>query len=97
MKESSDLGRRVARLRRAAGLSARGLSLAIGASHGVVAQLEGGTIMELRSGLIPNLARALGTSCDYLLTGEGESPSAEQTRQAFAAVAPPSSAASEAA
>ena len=90
-KEPSDLGRRVARIRRAAGLSARELSLAIGASHGVIAQLEGGTITDLRSSLIPKLAKALGTSSDHLLTGEGEGPSAEETQQAFVAARPASS------
>lgn len=84
-REPSDLGCRVAKLRRAAKLSARELSLAIGASHGVVAQLECGTITDLRSSFIPRLAKALGTTSDYLLTGEGSEPTPEQTREAFEA------------
>lgn len=83
-REPSDLGCRVAKLRRAAKLSARELSLAIGASHGVIAQLECGTITDLRSSFIPRLAKALGTTSNHLLTGEGSEPTPEQTREAFA-------------
>lgn len=87
-KEPSDLGCRVARLRRAAGLSARELSLAIGASHGVIAQLESGIISDLRSSFVPKLAKALGTTSDHLLTGEGADPAPEQIREAFRAFKP---------
>lgn len=88
-KDPSDLGRQVAKLREAAGLSARELSLAIGASHGVIAQLEVGTIADLRSSLILPLARALGTTVEHLLTGEGQGPTPDETRAAFAALKPP--------
>ena len=71
-KQSSDLGKRVARLREPAGISARKLSLAIGASHGVIAQLESGDIVNLRGQLLLTLARALGTSPEFLLLGEGD-------------------------
>jgi len=88
-KDPSDLGRRVAKLREAAGLSARELSLAIGASHGVIAQLEIGTIADLRSGLVLPLAKALGTTVEHLLTGEGPEPTPEEVQAAFAALKPP--------
>jgi transcriptional regulator with XRE-family HTH domain len=73
----------VAKLREAAGISARKLSLAIGASHGVIAQLELGTIADLRSDLTLALARALGTTIEHLLTGNGTDPAPEETRAAF--------------
>jgi len=87
-KPPSPLGLRVARLRKAAGIGARPLSLAIGATHSVIAQLENGRIVDLRAGLLLSLARALGASMEFLLTGEGHEPSPEETRAAFLAIRP---------
>lgn len=82
-KAPSDLGRRVASLRRAAGIGARTLSLRIGATHSVIAQLESGDIQDLRSSLALPLARSLGVTVEFLLTGEGKAPTPEQVRAAF--------------
>lgn len=87
-KTPSPLGLRVARLRKAAGIGARPLSLAIGATHSVIAQLENGRIVDLRAGLLLPLARVLGTTMEFLLTGEGQEPSPEETRAAFKSLRP---------
>lgn len=84
-KPPSPLGLRVARLRKAAGIGARPLSLAIGATHSVIDQLEKGRIADLRAGLLLPLARALGTSMEFLLIGEGQEPSPEDIQAAFLA------------
>lgn len=83
--QPSTLGQRVAALRGAANIPARALSLGIGASHSVVAQLEAGSILSLRFGLLRQLARALGTTAEYLDSGEGEPPTDEQVRAAWEA------------
>jgi len=82
-KSPSLLGQRVARLRKAAGIGARPLSIGIGATHSVIAQLESGRISDMRASLMLSLARALGTSMEFLLTGEGQEPTPEETRAAF--------------
>jgi transcriptional regulator with XRE-family HTH domain len=84
-KPPSGLGRRVAKIREAAGLPARQLGLVIGASHGLVAHLESGKVADLRSTLILSMARALGTSVEYLVEGTGTEPTIEETRAAFSA------------
>lgn len=77
------LGQRVARMRKAAGIGARTLSIAVGATHSVVAQIESGRIIDPRAKLLRALACALGTTMEYLLTGEGVEPGADEVREAF--------------
>lgn len=64
---------RVRYARELAGLSQRQLSVAAGLSHSTVNCVEAGTA-DTRLGTVEAIARALGVSRDWLLTGLGEPP-----------------------
>lgn len=61
------LSARLVRLRVRIGLSERELAARVGALHGRVQRWESGEAP--RAEVIPRLAKALGVTCNYLLTG----------------------------
>lgn len=70
------LGARIARLRKAAGMNQAELADRIGVSTSAIGMYEQGR-REPSCALLVSLARALGTSLQYLLTGdEAEAPPA---------------------
>jgi transcriptional regulator with XRE-family HTH domain len=87
----SPLAVRIAALRKAADISQNALSLAVGGSHALVSHIEEGRTREPGVGFIVKIARALGTSVEFLVDGEGEAPTPEQTSAAFEAFEPPRS------
>lgn len=77
-----------ARLRQArelAGESPRSLSLRIGTSHGTVGNVEGGHVADPGINLLKGIADALGVSLDWLVSGTGDPPTAEQIKAAVEA------------
>jgi transcriptional regulator with XRE-family HTH domain len=84
----STLAERLTRARRLAGLSARALSeLARDAGVGTgsdahVGMIERGTVKYPRPETLARLAAVLGVSLDWLITGNGDEPTAEQVRAA---------------
>jgi transcriptional regulator with XRE-family HTH domain len=65
-------------------LSCRSLSALAGLSHSVVARLERGDGQRPEADTIARLARALGTSSEWLLCGTGQRPTERAIRQAVA-------------
>ena len=61
----------------------RELSRVAGASPAVVYQIERGLIAKPSAEIAIQLARALGTTPEYLILGEGEAPGFEQIEAAF--------------
>ena len=68
------LGARIARLRKAAGMNQAELAEKIGVSTSAIGMYEQGR-REPSCALLVSLARALGTTLQYLLTGDEEEPS----------------------
>lgn len=66
----------------------RQLSHAAGASPAVVYQIERGLIAKPSAEIAVRLAKALGTTVDFLIFGDGEPPDAAQVKEAFSLVAP---------
>lgn len=78
------LGDRLAEVRKKAGLSTRALDRLAGLTEGhcwIIEKKNGNTA----ASTIDSLARVLGCSLDYLVRGEGESPTEEAIRAAVAA------------
>lgn len=74
-----------ARLRQArelAGESPRSLSLRIGVSHGTVGNVEGGHVADPGMNLLKGITDTLGISLDWLVSGTGDPPTAEQIKAA---------------
>ena len=84
LPDLSDLPARLERLRALGDISARALSLLIGASQNTVRRLENGISMTPRGDVLVALAQALGTSVEFLANGGGEEPSAAHVRAALA-------------
>lgn len=61
------------------------MSLLIGASHGTVGNVEGGHVADPGMNLLKGITDALGISLDWLVSGTGEAPTAEQIRAAVEA------------
>lgn len=79
------IGERVRQARRLVeGLTAAELSSLIGVSAGYIALLEAGTRSNPGSDIVTRLARVLGCSAGWLLTGEGQAPEAPEVRVAVA-------------
>ncbi len=83
LPELVGLSRRLERLRELGDISARALSMLIGASPNTVANLEAGRSRTPRSDILLSLARVLGTSAEYLAFGQGECPSVATVRDAL--------------
>lgn len=79
----TQMGARLKTIRQAAGISANALSLAAGASHTVVTQIEAGAIVDPRARLLGAIAKALGCDIEYLLYGQGRPPSTRAVQAAF--------------
>ena len=79
----TQVGVRLKAIRQAAGISANALSLAAGASHTVVTQIETGAIVDPRARVLGAIAKALGCSIEYLLDGQGRPPSTRAVQAAF--------------
>lgn len=80
----ANIGRRLRRLRVAAGIGARPLSLAAGVSHAMVYQIEAGMIGEPGARVVLGLSEALGVSADWLLAGSGIDPNPKVVAAHFA-------------
>lgn len=70
------------RLRAKAGISARELARVAGLSETHVSQIETTLGAGVNAKTLAPLARALGTSIDWLVSGEGAEPSQEDVRAA---------------
>lgn len=79
----SDCGRRMRLARELAGVPARALSLAAGASPSIVNQIEIGRVESPSANLLNAIAGLLGISLDWLVTGRGKGPSERQVRGAL--------------
>jgi transcriptional regulator with XRE-family HTH domain len=73
------LGRRVRTARNALGLSGRALDDKAGITPGHTSSIELGVRRTVTADTAAALARALGVSLDWLISGEGEGPSATGT------------------
>ena len=76
------VGPRLAELRNAAELSARELSLLAGLSHSLVGLIESGHVETPTSATSAALARVLGCSLDWFISGVGSAPSARAVKLA---------------
>lgn len=79
-----DLPARLERLRALGDISARALSLLVGASQNTVGRLENGITMTPRGDVLVALAQALGTTVEFLANGVGDEPTAAHVRSALA-------------
>lgn len=79
----TSLGLRIQKLREAASISARALSAHSGATQSIIYQIERGLIESPNGELLNNIARALGTTVDFLVRGVGDEPTPEESRTAF--------------
>jgi transcriptional regulator with XRE-family HTH domain len=70
------------------GVSPEKLGVLAGMSHGVVRMIETGARQDPASPTLRKLARVLGVSVDWLMTGNGVQPTEESVRAAISAVAP---------
>lgn len=71
---TAGLRERLIDARQRAGLSARALSLAAGASHGALAHFEAGRVEAPDTEFLVSIAGVLHVSLDWLLCGTGEVP-----------------------
>lgn len=78
------LPERLRRLRALGDISGRALSLLIGASQNTVLRLENEETQTPRGDVLVALARALGTSVEFIAEGVGDEPSAGAVRTALA-------------
>jgi transcriptional regulator with XRE-family HTH domain len=78
------LAERVERLRQLGQISARNLSKLAGASPNTVRNLVSGRTATLRGDILVGLARALGVTAEFLVSGGEESPTAGSVREALA-------------
>lgn len=76
------IGERLREARLLGELSARELSGLAGVAAGHVALLESGEREHPRSDTLVALARVLGVSLDWLVSGNGETPTVESVRAA---------------
>lgn len=79
------LGERLAYARKAKNLSARALSIRAGlraAAH--VGLIERGTVKKPSGHTLGKLATALGVSIEWLLDGDGQAPTAEESGEEHA-------------
>jgi len=81
--EPSDIGKRLKRIRRRAGIDPEVLSAVCGLSRTHVHCIEVGWIVSPRQETLLALSRVLGVSLDHLLAGRGGAPSAEEVKAAF--------------
>jgi len=91
--QSNQVGERIQKLRERAELSARELCRLAAISEGHVALIESGHVRHVGGDTVLKIARVLGTSADWLLSGEGREPSDSAIRSAVAAARSPSDAA----
>lgn len=77
--------RRIRKVRKAAGLSARQVSILSGYAPNYLARIERGATHAPAFEVMAALARVLGASLDWLAYGQGAPPSADQIRQAVEA------------
>lgn len=77
------LGERIKRLRHLGSINSTELSEAAGMSRGMVSMLETGAVSDMTTANASALARCLGVSLAFLLTGEGPEPTARQIVEAF--------------
>lgn len=83
MSEPSELGRRLRETREAAGIPASALGVAAGASRDFVRQVEEGLIARPSLALVAGVAEVLGVSLDWLVSGRGEGPGAQELESAL--------------
>lgn len=79
----TEIGLRIKAMRELALINQLSLSHAVSHSKAVVYQLEHGIILVPSGRLVLNLARALGTTSEYILEGVGEPPPKEKIQAAF--------------
>lgn len=72
----SPFGERLRRARKVRGLGLRALAKAAGVSHATVSLLESGRQDAIEVKAAVALARALGVTVEWLVTGDGEEPKA---------------------
>lgn len=83
--DNTHIGKRLARLRRYTGLSARGLDLLAGAARGTTALLELGRRDTMSAETASKYIRALGCSLEWLIGGVGKAPTEAHVSTAIAA------------
>lgn len=82
-RPTTEIGQRLFSARQAAGISASKLSEAAKVTRSVVRQIETGAIVEPSAAIVSRLARLLGTTSEWLVTGAGKGPTAAATRAAW--------------
>jgi transcriptional regulator with XRE-family HTH domain len=81
-KTPSVIGARIHRLREKAGISARDLDRLAGITEGHTSLIEAVLGEQVSAQTLAPIARVLGTTLDWLVTGEGAEPSREAVRSA---------------
>lgn len=80
---ATKLGERLYKIRTAAEIPARALGEAAGVSHAVVRHIETGHIVEPKGSIVANLAKLLGTTSDWLISGIGKAPTVLAAKAAW--------------
>lgn len=84
LPDLTGLGARLRHLRELAGLTYRELAALAGVCHTTLVSIESGRSLTPRVDVILGLARVLGTTAEWLGTGDGLAPSATRVRRALA-------------